>query len=141
MMITGYCDASVQAHSRSGGGGCRAERAARWQFWEAWALRLLPRSDLLPCLLPQDLRRKAARLVAAKCTLAARVDSFHESTEGKVRAASASSWLVCGLSVACLSSIEERSHQKTPLHGDSQGWGAGVSSGPTQSGVPSPTLP
>lgn len=34
----------------------------------------------------QDLRRKAARLVAAKCTLAARVDSFHESTEGKVRA-------------------------------------------------------
>uniref|UniRef100_G1SGN5 U4/U6 small nuclear ribonucleoprotein Prp31 n=1 Tax=Oryctolagus cuniculus TaxID=9986 RepID=G1SGN5_RABIT len=31
-----------------------------------------------------DLRRKAARLVAAKCTLAARVDSFHESTEGKV---------------------------------------------------------
>lgn len=36
--------------------------------------------------LPQDLRRKAARLVAAKCTLAARVDSFHESSEGKVGA-------------------------------------------------------
>lgn len=35
-------------------------------------------------LLLQDLRRKAARLVAAKCTLAARVDSFHESSEGKV---------------------------------------------------------
>ncbi|XP_048477054.1 U4/U6 small nuclear ribonucleoprotein Prp31 [Rhincodon typus] len=34
--------------------------------------------------LPQDLRKKAARLVAAKCTLAARVDSFHESAEGKV---------------------------------------------------------
>lgn len=34
--------------------------------------------------LPPDLRRKAARLVSAKCTLAARVDSFHESTEGKV---------------------------------------------------------
>lgn len=33
----------------------------------------------------QDLRRKAARLVSAKCTLAARVDSFHESAEGKVR--------------------------------------------------------
>lgn len=38
----------------------------------------------------QDLRRKAARLVAAKCTLAARVDSFHESTEGKVRDGQAS---------------------------------------------------
>lgn len=32
----------------------------------------------------QDLRRKAARLVAAKCTLASRVDSFHESVDGKV---------------------------------------------------------
>lgn len=32
----------------------------------------------------QDLRRKAARLVAAKCTLAARVDGFHESSDGKV---------------------------------------------------------
>lgn len=45
-------------------------------------------SDLIdpaPFPLLQDLRRKAARLVAAKCTLAARVDSFHESTEGKVR--------------------------------------------------------
>nr|CAG4643962.1 EOG090X06EY [Lepidurus arcticus] len=31
-----------------------------------------------------DLRRKAARLVSAKCTLAARVDSFHESTNGQV---------------------------------------------------------
>lgn len=44
-----------------------------------------PPIDSAPFLLPQDLRRKAARLVAAKCTLAARVDSFHESTEGKVR--------------------------------------------------------
>ncbi|KAK2855398.1 hypothetical protein Q7C36_007267 [Tachysurus vachellii] len=34
--------------------------------------------------LPPDLRRKAARQVAAKCTLAARVDSFHEGTDGKV---------------------------------------------------------
>ncbi|XP_067250588.1 U4/U6 small nuclear ribonucleoprotein Prp31 [Chanodichthys erythropterus] len=34
--------------------------------------------------LPPDLRRKAARLVAAKCTLASRVDSFHESADGKV---------------------------------------------------------
>ncbi|KAM3873214.1 U4/U6 small nuclear ribonucleoprotein Prp31-like [Diretmus argenteus] len=34
--------------------------------------------------LPPDLRRKAARLVSAKCTLASRVDSFHESTDGKV---------------------------------------------------------
>ncbi|MCI4374280.1 hypothetical protein PGIGA_G00004530 [Pangasianodon gigas] len=34
--------------------------------------------------LPPDLRRKAARQVSAKCTLAARVDSFHESTDGKV---------------------------------------------------------
>lgn len=32
----------------------------------------------------QDLRKKAARLVAAKCTLAARVDSFHESLDGAV---------------------------------------------------------
>ncbi|KAK2154840.1 hypothetical protein LSH36_256g05012 [Paralvinella palmiformis] len=31
-----------------------------------------------------DLRRKAARLVASKCTLAARVDSFHESHDGTV---------------------------------------------------------
>uniref|UniRef100_A0A8C9ZIG5 U4/U6 small nuclear ribonucleoprotein Prp31 n=1 Tax=Sander lucioperca TaxID=283035 RepID=A0A8C9ZIG5_SANLU len=34
--------------------------------------------------LPPDLRRKAARLVSAKCTLASRVDSFHESSAGKV---------------------------------------------------------
>uniref|UniRef100_A0A8B9RCS2 U4/U6 small nuclear ribonucleoprotein Prp31 n=1 Tax=Astyanax mexicanus TaxID=7994 RepID=A0A8B9RCS2_ASTMX len=33
--------------------------------------------------LPPDLRRKAARLVSAKCTLASRVDSFHESADGK----------------------------------------------------------
>lgn len=32
----------------------------------------------------QDLRKKAARLVAAKCTLAARVDSFHESVDGAI---------------------------------------------------------
>ncbi len=30
----------------------------------------------------QDLRRKAARLVAAKCTLAARVDATHEHVDG-----------------------------------------------------------
>lgn len=34
--------------------------------------------------LPPDLRKKAARQVAAKCTIAARVDSFHESPAGKV---------------------------------------------------------
>lgn len=39
--------------------------------------------DVVQTLSP-DLRRKAARLVAAKCTLAARVDSFHESIDGKV---------------------------------------------------------
>lgn len=33
---------------------------------------------------PPDLRKKAARLVAAKCTLAARVDSFHESVDGAI---------------------------------------------------------
>ncbi|CAL1294852.1 unnamed protein product [Larinioides sclopetarius] len=33
---------------------------------------------------PADLRRKAARLVAAKCALAARVDGFHESPDGQV---------------------------------------------------------
>jgi len=32
----------------------------------------------------QDVRRKVARVVAAKCTLAARVDSFHESPSGEV---------------------------------------------------------
>ncbi|NWZ30264.1 PRP31 protein, partial [Asarcornis scutulata] len=40
-------------------------------------------SDIVQSL-PPDLRRKAARLVSAKCTLAARVDSFHESQDGKV---------------------------------------------------------
>lgn len=33
---------------------------------------------------PPDLRRKAARLVATKCTLAARVDACHESKNGAV---------------------------------------------------------
>ncbi|CAF1196619.1 unnamed protein product [Didymodactylos carnosus] len=33
---------------------------------------------------PADLRAKVARLVAGKVTLAARVDSFHESADGKV---------------------------------------------------------
>lgn len=33
---------------------------------------------------PPDLRRKAARLVAAKCTLAARVDVNHESINGEI---------------------------------------------------------
>ena len=32
----------------------------------------------------QDLRRKASRLVAAKCSLASRVDSFHESQDGVI---------------------------------------------------------
>ncbi|KAF7238718.1 U4/U6 small nuclear ribonucleoprotein Prp31 [Varanus komodoensis] len=41
-------------------------------------------SFIAPNLSIIDLRRKAARLVSAKCTLAARVDSFHESPEGKV---------------------------------------------------------
>lgn len=30
----------------------------------------------------QDIRRKAARLVAGKATLAARIDAFHESKDG-----------------------------------------------------------
>ena len=33
---------------------------------------------------PQDARKKAARLIACKCTLAARVDSFHESPGGEI---------------------------------------------------------
>uniref|UniRef100_A0A6B2EEK4 U4/U6 small nuclear ribonucleoprotein Prp31 n=1 Tax=Phlebotomus kandelakii TaxID=1109342 RepID=A0A6B2EEK4_9DIPT len=33
---------------------------------------------------PPDMRRKAARLVAAKCTLAARVDACHESISGQI---------------------------------------------------------
>lgn len=32
----------------------------------------------------QDLRRKAARLVATKSTLAARVDAAHESLDGHI---------------------------------------------------------
>lgn len=32
----------------------------------------------------QDLRRKAARLVATKSTLAARVDAAHESIDGQI---------------------------------------------------------
>nr|CAB3265186.1 U4/U6 small nuclear ribonucleoprotein Prp31 [Phallusia mammillata] len=35
-------------------------------------------------MMPADLRRKASRLLAAKLTLAARVDSFHESPDGTV---------------------------------------------------------
>merc|ERR1719474_1139116 len=35
---------------------------------------------------PPDLRRKVARIVGTKCTLAARVDSFHESTDGHIGA-------------------------------------------------------
>ena len=34
--------------------------------------------------MPADLRKKAARVVASKCSLAARVDGFHESTDGSV---------------------------------------------------------
>jgi U4/U6 small nuclear ribonucleoprotein PRP31 len=34
--------------------------------------------------LPSDLRRKVARIVSAKCTLAARVDSCHESPDGTI---------------------------------------------------------
>ena len=34
--------------------------------------------------MPPDLRKKAARLVSSKCTLAARVDSFHDSADGNV---------------------------------------------------------
>lgn len=36
------------------------------------------------CLCIQDLRRKASRLVATKCTLAARVDACHESPDGHI---------------------------------------------------------
>ncbi|KXJ24790.1 U4/U6 small nuclear ribonucleoprotein Prp31 [Exaiptasia diaphana] len=43
-------------------------------------LSKMPACNLLN--MPPDLRRKAARLVSAKCSLAARVDSFHESLDG-----------------------------------------------------------
>ena len=33
---------------------------------------------------PEDLRRKASRLTAAKCALAARVDSFHQCPSGEI---------------------------------------------------------
>ena len=36
--------------------------------------------------LPPEFRRKAAKLVAAKLTLAARVDCFHEAVDGSVGA-------------------------------------------------------
>ena len=39
---------------------------------------------LCKCSYLKDLRTKAARLVAGKCTLAARVDSFHESPVGTI---------------------------------------------------------
>ena len=32
----------------------------------------------------QDLRRKVARVVGSKCSLAARVDSFHEQPNGNI---------------------------------------------------------
>jgi len=35
---------------------------------------------------PPDVRRKVARIVGTKCTLAARVDSFHESSDGHIGA-------------------------------------------------------
>lgn len=35
-------------------------------------------------VIPPDLRKKASRLVAAKCTLAARVDSIHSSLDGRI---------------------------------------------------------
>ena len=38
-------------------------------------------SDLVQSL-PPDLRKQVARIVAAKCTLAARIDSFHHSRDG-----------------------------------------------------------
>lgn len=34
--------------------------------------------------LPPELRNKAARIIAAKCTLAARVDSLHQSQDGSI---------------------------------------------------------
>ncbi len=34
--------------------------------------------------MPPDLRRKTARVVGSKCSLAARVDSFHESLDGEI---------------------------------------------------------
>ncbi|XP_026544528.1 U4/U6 small nuclear ribonucleoprotein Prp31-like [Notechis scutatus] len=46
--------------------------------------------------LPPDLQRKAARLVAAKCTLAAQVDSFHESPEGKAHTHYFREWVCPG---------------------------------------------
>ena len=35
---------------------------------------------------PPDVRRKVARIVGTKCTLAARVDSFHEASDGHMGA-------------------------------------------------------
>ena len=40
-------------------------------------------SDLIQSV-PLDLRKKVARIVAAKCTLAARIDSFHQSRDGSL---------------------------------------------------------
>ena len=40
-------------------------------------------SDLVQAL-PKEYRRKAAKLLAAKCTLAARVDASHQATDGSV---------------------------------------------------------
>lgn len=42
-------------------------------------------SDLLQKV-PADIRRKVSRIVAGKCTLAARIDSFHQSRSGELGA-------------------------------------------------------
>ena len=52
------------------------------------------------CCLLKDLQRKAARIVASKCALAARVDSFHESPlgeagKGQLNCLSVSGYMLC----------------------------------------------
>lgn len=44
---------------------------------------------------PADYRRKAARLIAAKCALAARVDSFNDGTERIVTIGASASYDCC----------------------------------------------
>lgn len=42
----------------------------------------MKREVINDCVSPQDARRKVAKIVASKCTLAARVDSSHQNPSG-----------------------------------------------------------
>ena len=49
----------------------------------------------------KDLQRKAARIVASKCALAARVDSFHESARGEAGQGQLNKVLAATICIVC----------------------------------------